>query len=201
MAHPKPGDNAKRMEELDAGVQERYEAGYQALQAISAAMRSGDQAATEQGLEAFAQAAPLTREELAQTRDAVHVPADARALATAIEAILRRIPDGWGRWLTMEKGWYPIVVDLDRRLAEVDPGYVLFQAKQKWGQLCYYYEASDGALPSAMEAAVAEAEARAAVTCEECGSTRDVSLYDDRPYVQTLCRRCAGPGAPGQRRA
>ena len=190
MAHTKPGDNAKRMEELDADVQERYEAGHQALQAFSEGLRRGDRAAALRGLEAFVQARPVSREELAQTRDAVHVPADAKALDPAIEALLRRIPDGWGRWLTMSKGWYPIVVDLDRRLAEVDPGYVLFQAKQKWGRLCYYYESSDGTCPPEMEAAVAEAEARAEATCEECGSTRDVSLYSDRPFVQTLCQSC-----------
>jgi hypothetical protein len=84
------------------------------------------------------------------------------------------------------------------RLREVAD--VLFQAKQKWGGLRYYYEASDGTLPPAMEAAVAEAEARAAATCEECRATRDVSLYSDRPFVQTLCRSCGGPAHSRRRR-
>ena len=38
---------------------------------------------------------------------------DAGPHAGAIEAILRRIPDGWGHWLNVDAGWYPLVVTTD----------------------------------------------------------------------------------------
>ena len=39
--------------------------------------------------------------------NALHIPADAGEHAAAIEVILRRIPNGWGRWLSVDAGWYP----------------------------------------------------------------------------------------------
>jgi hypothetical protein len=37
--------------------------------------------------------------------DALHIPADAGQHAAALEKILRRIPDGWGRWISHDSGW------------------------------------------------------------------------------------------------
>ncbi len=48
-------------------------------------------------------------------RNVLHVPSDAGAHAREIEAILQRIPDGWGRWLNVDAGWYPLVIFSLRR--------------------------------------------------------------------------------------
>lgn len=53
--------------------------------------------------------------------NALHVPSDAGACDEDLERILRRIPDGWGRWIGCDKGWYPLIVELDRQLAALDP--------------------------------------------------------------------------------
>ena len=37
--------------------------------------------------------------------DALQVPADAGPHAAAIKTILRRIPNGWGRWISVDAGW------------------------------------------------------------------------------------------------
>ena len=70
--------------------------------------------------------------------NALHMPADAGPFAPALETILRRIPDGWGRWIGHDAGWYPIVVALDQRLSAIDPEYVVHQIKEKYGTLRYY---------------------------------------------------------------
>jgi hypothetical protein len=57
--------------------------------------------------------------------NALHVPADAGPFAPALETILRRIPDGWGRWISHDAGWYPIVVGADQRLSAIDVEYVV----------------------------------------------------------------------------
>jgi hypothetical protein len=57
--------------------------------------------------------------------NALHIPADAGPLAPALETILRRIPDGWGRWISHDAGWYPIAVGVDQRLSAIDPEYVV----------------------------------------------------------------------------
>ena len=70
--------------------------------------------------------------------NALHVPPDAGPYAPALERILRRIPDGWGRWISHNAGWYQIVAILDERLAAIDPDYVVHQVKEKFGTLRYY---------------------------------------------------------------
>ena len=70
----------------------------------------------------------------------LHVPKNAGEYEDALTAILRRIPDGWGRWIECGPGWYPIIVETDAALAAIDPGYEVHQVKEKWGTLCYYAE-------------------------------------------------------------
>ena len=77
-----------------------------------------------------------------QVLNSLHVPEDAGEWADGLERILRRIPDGWGRWIDVGKGWYPIIVALDAHLATIDPGYAVHQVKEKFGDLRYYYSGS-----------------------------------------------------------
>ena len=79
--------------------------------------------------------------------NALHVPADAGPYAPALETILRRIPDGWGRWISHDAGWYPIVVAFDQRLSAIDPEYVVHQVKEKFGTLRYYCAPSERTRP------------------------------------------------------
>lgn len=70
--------------------------------------------------------------------DEIEVPEDAGEYADALAAILRRIPEHWGRWLSIDAGWYPIIARLDAQLATLDPDYELHQVKEKFGGLRYY---------------------------------------------------------------
>lgn len=71
-------------------------------------------------------------------RDALHVPEGAGQYAARLEALLRRIPDGWGRWLSCDAGWFELIVDLDAALSALDPDYRVEQVKEKFGTLRYY---------------------------------------------------------------
>jgi hypothetical protein len=104
--------------------------------------------------------------------DALHVPEDAGEWAASIERILRRIPDGWGRWLRVDRGWYPLVCGVDEQLAAIDRDYVVHQVKEKFGTLRYYFTPSDRATAhiAEMERIVAEAELRSSEICEHTGA-------------------------------
>jgi hypothetical protein len=125
--------------------------------------------------------------------NALHVPADAGPFAPALETILRRIPDGWGRWISHDAGWYPIVVALDQRLSAIDPDYVVHQVKEKFGALRYYCapsaEEPSPAVLDAFGAIIGEAERASAITCERCGEPG--VLHETRCLVKTLCASCA----------
>lgn len=125
-------------------------------------------------------------------RNALHIPADAGEHTAAIETILRRIPEGWGRWLSVDAGWYPLVTATDHRLAQVDPGYRVQQIKEKFGTLRYYCAPSSEhpspELLDALDAITEDAERVSASTCERCGEPG--ILRRTRYWAKTLCTLC-----------
>ncbi|MHB1733448.1 MAG: hypothetical protein ACYCU8_08335 [Ferrimicrobium acidiphilum] len=132
-------------------------------------------------------------EAYAQEINSLQIPDDVGEFAAGLEAVLHRIPDGWGRNIWCERGWYEIVVEVDRRLAQLDPAYVVRQVKEKYGSLRYYFAPSDAASEDVvrqMKDVVAKAERQAAITCEVCGATVDVVLREG-PRWQTVCSTCA----------
>jgi hypothetical protein len=75
-----------------------------------------------------------------QILNAMHVPEDAGEHEEALEGMLARIPDGWGRWISCSRGWYPLLVELDEKLSTLLPNYIIHQVKEKFGGLRYYWE-------------------------------------------------------------
>lgn len=73
--------------------------------------------------------------------------------------------------LSCGPGWHRLLVQLDRRLAAIDPDYFLFQVKQKFGMLQYYAESTvdDDDRRHRFELAILAAVRTATHTCEECG--------------------------------
>ena len=52
--------------------------------------------------------------------NALHVPEDTGPYRAEIAALLARIPEGWGRWISCGAGWYPLITTLDADLTLVD---------------------------------------------------------------------------------
>ncbi|MDD4868172.1 MAG: hypothetical protein PHQ28_13935 [Mycobacterium sp.] len=124
--------------------------------------------------------------------NALLIPADAGPYTAALEQILRRIPDGWGRWISHDAGWYPIIASLDARLASLDPNYVVHQVKEKFGTLRYYCEPSTELrtkLRDGFKGAISDAQRASAITCERCG--KPGVLHTRNHWRKTLCPTCA----------
>ena len=71
--------------------------------------------------------------------DAVHLPADAGVHAEGLGRILARIPSGWGRWIGCGAGWYPLLVRLEDQIARLAPEFEIYQVKEKYGTLRFYW--------------------------------------------------------------
>ena len=119
----------------------------------------------------------------------VAVPNDAGEHEAALRSLLERIPDGWGRWIRCEAGWYPILARLEERLRTIDPDYRVLQIKEKFGTLRFYWT---GRNYDAGETVVADAEKESARTCEVCGSPG--CLRTRGGWLRTLCADCAHSG-------
>ncbi|SHX68689.1 Uncharacterised protein [Mycobacteroides abscessus subsp. abscessus] len=175
-------------EVLTETEQARYRAAGAATADLHVALDSGD---ADERTAAFGQLMQtLSAMDPETTRDKLHIPDDAGPHRDALVQILLRIPDGWGRWISCDAGWYPIICELDAALAELDPAYELHQVKEKFGTLRFYYRASDQAHADAMHALVREAETRCAATCELCGQP-GTPHTNSRSWMKTLCPSCA----------
>lgn len=129
--------------------------------------------------------------------NAVHVAEDAGEHRDRLIAMLRRIPDGWGRWIGCDAGWYPLITALDAGLAAIAPDYELNQVKEKYGTLRYYAEppSSDESLRSAFDELIGAAEKRSETICERCGDRG--SLCVAARWYKTLCDPCVEALAAG----
>jgi hypothetical protein len=86
-----------------------------------------------------------------------------------------------------EQGWDKIVINCHNKLKSIDPAYVIYQIKEKFGTLRYYFY-SKHEDQSAMARCIEEAEELSAVTCELCGEPG--SLDREAYWVKTLCPEC-----------
>jgi hypothetical protein len=59
--------------------------------------------------------------------------------AEALAALLNRIPDGWARVASCGPGWHPLLLQLDAQLSELEPAYIVYQIKEKFGGLRFYF--------------------------------------------------------------
>lgn len=176
---------------LDATAAARWRAAQSAVSDWADAVVGGTDLETGQAAAEAAQQV-LSGLDVDAVRDALHVPEDAGDHGEALAAILRRIPDGWGRWIGCDAGWYSLIVELDRDLAAIDPDYGLHQCKEKFGVLRFYAHASDGLPDEAIrrfDDRIAAAEHASATICENCSSPTG-SLRERRGWFKTLCDSC-----------
>jgi len=112
-----------------------------------------------------------------------------------MKPILDRIPPAWGKYLP-EPGWDDLLLEVNERLAVLDPGYEINQVKEKFGGLRYYITCSDDLyrlegndVRDAMYRIIGEAEDRSTTICEYCGQPGKARSLS---WIKTLCDEHAG---------
>lgn len=94
-------------------------------------------------------------------------------------------PVGWPL-IDPGDGWAGILTELQRDLAQIDPGLVVRQVKQKAGMLEVWAEASAPGLADAVRERIAAAQELSARTCERCGRPGHVRQKPSG-WWQALC--------------
>jgi hypothetical protein len=131
-----PGEDA---EPLPADARMRWDAFKSAVGELAAA--TDDTAGLEAAVRAVQQI--MRGLDAEQYADALDVPEDAGEFADGLRGILMRIPDGWGRWISCERGWYQLLTELDGGLAGLLPRYRIHQVKEKFAGLRFYWDSGE----------------------------------------------------------
>lgn len=120
--------------------------------------------------------------------------------------LLSRISTESGKWISCDSGWDWILENLHGKLKYLDFNYEIYQIKEKFGTLRFYYRShvQNEIVLDLMDDAVSRAEYYSSTTCEVCGSSssiadtvrkikfdRTVSLKTSGGWLKTLCDDCA----------
>lgn len=160
----------------------------------SAAARSGKSSPDTGGVGTTSNQIDHANDDAARFIDSLHVPDDAGRYHDALVSILEHIPERWGRWISCDAGWYPLITQLHAELCTLDPKYVVHQVKEKFGALRFYAEShtSDDGVRDQFYAHIAAAEQHSARTCERCSAPGElcVSTRGQWHWYKTLCPAC-----------
>ena len=125
------------------------------------------------------------------------LPEGAGDYAEGLIKIMNRIPPGWGRWISCDKGWFPILVEANEQLEFIDPNYEIHQIKEKFGTLRFYFNTEfdyETIQHKIMESIICYAEEKSARTCEVCGTNEYGKTVKNRQigyWYKTECLECA----------
>lgn len=109
-------------------------------------------------------------------------------LQLTIENLRKKISPSFGKYISVDEGWYQIVVDCDKELTAIDPNYAILQIKEKFGNLRFYFESSnsdDVVKTNLMHQVVRKYEIIASQTCEATGKP-GVLMKSPTGYLRTL---------------
>lgn len=107
-----------------------------------------------------------------------------------MRCVLERIPAIWMPSLP-EPGWDDLILALDKLLTDIDPDYVIYQAKEKFGTLRFYAQCNpEKDSKNLGHVLIGAFENASKYVCEYCGSTRKVFAVPGA-WVKSLCPECA----------
>ena len=106
-----------------------------------------------------------------------------------VEGILRRIPPEWGQSISCDEGWWSLLVELDARLARIDPHYEVQQVEERFGTLWFdAYTERHAQIGPRFDRIIAAAEAASTFMCEKCGAIGGIARR--KTWRRTLCDSC-----------
>lgn len=104
-----------------------------------------------------------------------------------LQGLAARFAPGWPVHFEIGEGWYPLLIELERTLADIAPHFVVHQVKSKFGALRFYAQPSDDPweFDQTFTDAIRAAEWQSLTVCEECGLPG--RQYVLNLWVSTLC--------------
>lgn len=85
------------------------------------------------------------------------------------DEIKSRIIEPFTKSIDCGDGWLPLIAELHEALVEVDPQYRVYQVKEKFGKLCFYYAISNPDLFAKVKDIVKLYEDMSGSICEKTG--------------------------------
>ncbi len=101
--------------------------------------------------------------------------------------INERVNNGMGCYSQIGEGWFNIVRELDKKISELCPDYVVDQVKEKFGELRYYVNNISTENREKVKNLIQEAREKSQKTCDMCG--KKGKLYSHLGFLATRCEK------------
>jgi len=108
--------------------------------------------------------------------------------------VLQRVNPEYGVTISCDEGWWSLVALCDKELSSVDPLYTIFQIKEKFGGLRYYYSPSNPTNTEQMDNIIRKYEKICAMTCEATGKHGLLMRHGVSFQLKTLNESFIGQG-------
>lgn len=95
-----------------------------------------------------------------------------------------RIIEPFAKTVSCDDGWLNLLTDLHIELVEIDPKYTIYQVKEKFGGLRFYYSPSSPSLDPELRKVVNKYESKSYYVCEKTGNPG--SLKRKNGWIKTL---------------
>lgn len=91
-----------------------------------------------------------------------------------------RLDPTFGKTIDCGKGWYDLITKMHQEIVKIDPGYGIYQIKEKFGALRLYFRCSGPYQESLVRNIVTRYERASTLTCEETGKPGQLMKKDGR---------------------
>lgn len=107
-----------------------------------------------------------------------------------LKEIYKHFKDGYFKGIAVGEGWYKLVLQCHNELKELDPDYDIYQIKEKFGQLRYYFTTNKGEdIFEKMNKIALKYENQSCETCDICGKKGKRVINNGR--IMTRCEEHA----------
>lgn len=83
--------------------------------------------------------------------------------------VISKIDPTFGKTIHCEEGWNQLIIELHTRIMDIDPEYRIYQIKEKFGGLRFYFSPSSPQFQQEISRLVSNYERMSYLVCERTG--------------------------------
>lgn len=103
-----------------------------------------------------------------------------------MQDILLRFHPTFPAEINCEEGWFPLIERLHKDILKIDPDYKIYQIKEKFGGLRFYYSTSNPDFSNEINNLIKNAERISLLTCEITGKPGELMRQGKLGHFKTL---------------
>lgn len=103
-----------------------------------------------------------------------------------LKDLMTRFDSNFPSTISCDSGWYPLIGKLHNDIVKIDPDYKIYQIKEKFGSLRFYYAPSNPKFSERIDGLIRNTERISLLTCENTGKPGELMRQGEHGAYKTL---------------